>query len=421
MSSTPAAGIGGVRIDDLAAPRLPAQVTALRDQLAGVAASLSLTPERVTTTAVSEAGLDDFGDRGFLEPLSVLCTALREEGGLSPLGVVVFWAHLVRLLKDRLLIAEMLRPGGQPGPEPVSPPIVVAGLWRSGAARLASLLARDPHIRHLSHRDVVQPVPGEAGRFGARAGSTDPAYAGDIVAQALPRLGDLEEAHEHGPQPDLRLDALSFRSLHFETQTILPAYRDWYRAADQRPAYQFLRGVLQILGRTGDGTDPCLLAGPHHLGRMAALLETFPGAVMVVVHRDPVPLIAYAGLLGAYRMRLVCADVDPAAAGRYWADRIDGLLGAYAADRARLRPGRLVDITHAELARDPRAVLDKIYAAIGRPVPGQLQGPVPAAPTATPVLCAPAELGLDLPELNARHHGYREQFGVPAEDPGEIR
>ena len=72
-----------VTIDDLAEPRFPDEVKAIRAMMAEAAASLSLEPEELMAAARRETGLQDFGPTDFVGRLDVLCRALRTEAELN--------------------------------------------------------------------------------------------------------------------------------------------------------------------------------------------------------------------------------------------------------------------------------------------------------------------------------------------------
>ena len=70
-----------VRIDDLASPRFPVDVEAIRSAMTAMGADLHLEPDELLASAAEQTGLDNFGDPRFREPLAVLCAALRTEAG----------------------------------------------------------------------------------------------------------------------------------------------------------------------------------------------------------------------------------------------------------------------------------------------------------------------------------------------------
>src|SRR6185436_15672943 len=98
-----------IYIDDLASPRFPPDVEPIRSAMTAMGGDLHLEPDELLAAAVDQTGLDDFGDDRFRVPLGVLCTALVTEAGLSPAGVAGAWLQLVALLKNRLLVEDVVK------------------------------------------------------------------------------------------------------------------------------------------------------------------------------------------------------------------------------------------------------------------------------------------------------------------------
>ena len=97
-----------VRIDDYANPHFTDSVRAIRESVGPMAAELRLEAEPMMEQAVAESGLDDFGAPGFQERLDVWATAMRDEAGFAPFGVLSNHTFCVQLLKNRLLITDLL-------------------------------------------------------------------------------------------------------------------------------------------------------------------------------------------------------------------------------------------------------------------------------------------------------------------------
>jgi len=78
-------------------------------------------------SAVKAAGLDDFGAPDFTERLGVLLYGLREEAGLSPFGVVTSYSQLLQLVKNRLLIQNLLTQHPEVHEVRIHQPIIIGG------------------------------------------------------------------------------------------------------------------------------------------------------------------------------------------------------------------------------------------------------------------------------------------------------
>ena len=97
-----------VRLDDLAVPRFSPEAQQILDMMATMAADCPLDADALHAKASAETGLHDFGPDDYRERLEVYLAALREIDGLHGAGIVNFYAQLLQLLKNRLLLNDLL-------------------------------------------------------------------------------------------------------------------------------------------------------------------------------------------------------------------------------------------------------------------------------------------------------------------------
>jgi hypothetical protein len=124
----------------------------------------------VRTAAAEQTGLSSWGDGdggndgGFAGRLELLCRALRDEAGLSALGLAMTYESLVQTLRARLQLEDLIARHPEIEEVPVERPIVICGLPRTGTTHLHNLLAADPALRHLPYWESLEPVlpPDEA-------------------------------------------------------------------------------------------------------------------------------------------------------------------------------------------------------------------------------------------------------------------
>lgn len=81
----------------------------------------------------------------------------------------------------------------------------------------------------------------------------------------------------------------AFQSISWEAIANVPSYGAWWRAADDRPAYDYHRLVLQVL-QSGGVRGRWTLKSLHHALALDSLAATYPDARLVMLHRDPVAL-----------------------------------------------------------------------------------------------------------------------------------
>jgi hypothetical protein len=149
---------GGVRpspiaLDDLVEPRFDDAPRSVLDLSSGAGSAVTLDPFVPEDQARAQTGLDDFGPDGYPSRLDSLCRALPEEARLNDAGVLTQSRFLTGLLKNRLLIQNLLNRNPKIREEEVTAPIIICGLLRTGTTHL--------HNRPSADRRQRAPLLGE--------------------------------------------------------------------------------------------------------------------------------------------------------------------------------------------------------------------------------------------------------------------
>ena len=112
----------------------------------------------------------------------------------------------------------------------------------------------------------------------------------------------------------------------FSAMYDIPAYQSWFRQQDMEPAYKFHRQFLQHL-QYGRPARRFVLKAPAHMLAMEALFETYPDALVVQTHREPLEVLPSAASLTTVLRSTFSDFVDPAAIGhemtKYWGDAME--------------------------------------------------------------------------------------------------
>jgi hypothetical protein len=406
----------GIHIDDLADPQFTPEVAEILGAMAEMGAACPLDAEGLRRQARGETGLDDFGDRDYEERLDVLLAALREAPGLTDAGRLSFHSQVLQLLKNRLLLVDLL--AREPGVLDVelAPPIVIAGLPRTGTTHLHQLLAAGGTLRTLPYWESLEPVPlaSETGvEPDPRRTRTDAAVW--FMNEAMPLFPLMHEMTTDHVHEEIQLLAIDFSTMFFETLASVPAWADYYRAHDQTPHYRYLRTVLQALLHVRGG-GRWLLKSPQHLEQLPVLAEVFPGATVVVTHRDPAEVVVSLATMVAYTARMHASPVDPVRLGRWWADRVERMLAACVRDREALPADRSLDVRFDDFMVDNLATARRVLALAGEPVTPEVEAAM-AAYLATHrrgrlgrIDYRAEDVGLDLADLRARYAPYAARF-----------
>lgn len=403
-----------IAFEDLAAPVFPVAALPIRAGLAAYGATVALTPEALQATAVDRSGLTDFGDDGFRDRLSVLCDALATEAALSDAGRAVAFEQLTQHLVNRLRLQELLTRNPEILTVPIERPIVICGLPRTGTTHLHNMIAADPALRHLPYWESLEPVPapGEADPSARRARCAAGLELINTVMPEFRRMHDMTVDHAH---EEIQLLANDIGGMLFETTFHVPSYAAHYKAHDQAASYAYLKRTLQALQWLRGGSR-WVLKSPQHLEQFPALLATFPDAVFVVTHRDPVAVIQSMATMVCYAARMSCDRPDPVALTRYWVDRAADLLTGCVRDREVLPAGQSIDIRFDDFMADEEATLAAVYALAGQPFDDHTRAAMARFRADHPrgmyggVTHRPADLGLDVDRVAARLGDYHQRF-----------
>ena len=359
--------------------------------------------------ASERAGLSDFGDEDFREPLRRLLSSLDLEAKLNPGGRIAQRARIVDSLVTRLRVQDSVARHLEILAERIEAPIVVIGLPRTGTTLLQRLLASDPEANAVLWWECRSPAPwpGSPWRDGIDPRIANAHQQVRAILAAQPELASIHPWDPEGPDEEVLLLEHSFLSQVPESGANLPSYRAWLTDQDLAPAYDYLVRLLQFLqwqkresGRLRAGW---VLKSPCHLAYLDQLFRVFPDAHVVQTHRDPVRTLPSIASMYSSLWRLATDQVDEREVGRQCRERYAWALGRCLAVRRRLPRDRFLDVAYADVVSDPLAQVRRIYEFAERSF-------TPAAEAAL------EDFSRDHPREQRPPHAYTlQRFGYTAE------
>ncbi|MDP7723017.1 sulfotransferase [Mycobacterium sp. TY814] len=356
-----------VRLTDLAEPRFSAEAQPILDMMAALAPDCPLDAEALCAKASADTGLHDFGPADYRERLDVYLSALRDIDGLHPAGVVNFYGQLLQLLKNRLLLADLLRRHPEINDIELRSPVVIAGLPRTGTTHLHNLLASAPTFRTMPYWESNEPfpLPSETGTEpDPRRARMDVAVS--VINLVMPHFALMHEMTTDHVHEEIQLLANDFSTMLFETLAHVPAWRDYYQSHDQTPHYHYLATQLRAMQFLRGG-ERWLLKSPQHLEQVPVLNRVFPDSIVVFTHRDPVPVALSMVAMITYSARMHRAPVPVEEIAGYWIDRLEQMLNALVRDRDVIGPDRTVDVRFDDFMADELGTAERVYALAGEP------------------------------------------------------
>ncbi|WP_253866860.1 sulfotransferase family protein [Mycobacterium asiaticum] len=344
--------------------------------MAGLAADCPLDAEALHARASADTGLHDFGPADYRERLDVYLAALREIDGVHGAGVVNFYGQLLQLLKNRLLLADLLNRHPEINDIGLRSPVVIAGLPRTGTTHLHNLLAAPPTFRTMPYWESNEPfpLPAEAGQ------EPDPRrirmdMAVSVINLVMPHFALMHEMTTEHVHEEIQLLANDFSTMLFETLAHVPRWRDYYQAHDQTPHYEYLATQLKAMQFLRGG-QRWLLKSPQHLEQVPVLDRVFGDGIVVFTHRDPVPVALSMVAMITYSARMHRSPVPVRQIAGYWIDRLEQMLNALVRDRDTIGPDRSIDVRFDDFMADELGLAERVYALAGEPFTEAARGAV---------------------------------------------
>ncbi|ATL66897.1 sulfotransferase family protein [Nocardia terpenica] len=343
------------------------------------------TVDDLHASATKACGLVDFGPDDYLEALQVLLESYRRDADLTELGSKMHRYFLRGALVARALSETSWKAHPTYSETPVTRPIFVTGLPRTGTTALHRLLAADPRHQALEMWLTEYPQP----RPPRETWSENPIFqrieAGFTQHHVEnPEFMGLHYMSAAEVEECWQLLRQTVKSVSYECLAYLPTYSRWLRTRDWTDAYARHRRNLQLIGLGDDRR--WILKNPSHLFALDALLAVYPDALIIQTHRDPATVLAS-----------VCSLSDHAARG--WSHTFTGSrigetqlelwsrgLREFTVARARHDPAHFLDIDFDDLRADPLGTVETIYRAFDLEL-------TPAARTAMTALDAESRTG----------------------------
>jgi hypothetical protein len=389
---------------------------------------VSLDEADVLAEARAKAGGAAFEDESFREPLRVLLASLDREAQLNAIGRATQRARIVESLVMRLSFERHLREHPEILREELRVHFVIVGLARTGTTMLHRLISSDPRLHSARWWEVRSPAPfpGWDGR-GPDPRIADAHAQVKAILETMPVLAAIHPWDAEGPDEEIMLIEHTFLSHVPESGANLPTYRAWLDRQDLRPAYAYLKRLLQFLQwqkrRRGEEADGWVLKAPFHLSYLEELFETFPGARVIQTHRDPLDTVPSGASMYLALWGLAVDDPDPVEVGRQFLDRYSRALARALAVRDRMPPERFVDVDYRAVARDPVGEVKRIYAAARRALSPEAEAAMRAWVAKNPREHRPPheytreKFGLTKEQIESAFAAYRERFILGREAP----
>jgi hypothetical protein len=327
----------------------------------------------VLDDARARAGLDDFGDDRFLEPMRVLLTSLEHEAGLHAVGRVTMYERIVGSLVGRLSAQDYFNRHPEILEEEIVQPTVIVGLARTGSTMMHRLLAADPAVYSVRWWECRAPCPYPGSDWRREDPRIADAHAEvKAILEAAPELATIHPWDPEGPDEEIMLLEHAFLSGVPDAFCNVPSYRRFVIESDLRDGYAYTKRMLQFLQwqkkQAGHPAERWILKAPFHLGRIPQVVEAFPDAMFVQTHRDPIETTPSIASLYSATWRTNSAHVDQLVVGEQCLELWSWGISKCLADRDASYEDRFIDVLYEAARKDPMRSIESIYERLDRPL-----------------------------------------------------
>ncbi len=360
----------------------------------------------------SETGTTDFGPPDYLPGLKVLLQSMDYDPRFSERGRRYAWGMVVGVLKGRVEAIRSMAENPGFDANPITAPVVITGIPRTGTTALHRLLAVDPRFQGLQTWLLDTPMP----RPPRDTWQNYPAFQRSAaIIEARYREAPGKRAAHHIAAEEVHECCMVLRqgfvSNLWACGWSAASYDAWWQCQGEQAAYRHYYRCMQLIGST-EPDKRWLLKNPGHLDGLDQVFELFPDARVIQTHRDPARAIpSLCSLLmqlhpvmeeGRREQR---AQLMMARETAKWAKSV-----RLSEPVRRAHAGQILDVVHGDFHRDPMAVVERIYQFIGMEIGDELRGALAQRIAEKPEL-AHGEHRYDIADYGLSAEEVRERFG----------
>lgn len=328
---------------------------------------LPITADEMLALARKQTGIDLI-DEAALTPLPKLIESYNTDGQFTQEGAKGMHVRLMRILKNRLRMVRDLQAHPEILDIALKPPVIINAMARTGSTKMQKVLAATGDFNWLPNWKVLNPssLTGKPGEdVSARIADVEADEAWFDAASP-----DAKRAHSFAagePEEDSMLMAQSLISPTLTGYADADSYVLWTLEQGMEHQFLYLRDALKYLVWQGlaDAAKPFVLKSAMSYGFEDALLQAFPGAKLIMTHRDPLECIpSSCRLIELFNHAHSHKPIDYAARFEGMAWKMD----LHLAFRDARPDYPILDMSYGQVRASAVDLLDDIYAFVNHPL-----------------------------------------------------
>ena len=289
--------------------------------------------------------------------LDILISDYQNHSRLNDLGKFLVHKGLSKRLGIRLsmeMMSKNIPPFDQDGP------IFITGLPRSGTSFLFDLLHAHSYLRSPFTWEIFQANSIAKNKLQILIKKIRTQIELISINRLVPQLAKIHPMHQSYPEECQLITAYDLKSISFVYSANLPNYLKFISGSSFESSFRVHKNFLNALS-TKEDEIMWLLKDPCHIDHIEEILNSYPKARFIFIHRNPkfsMPSISNL----AYNLRLGYSDhVDPLLVGKqmlsYWQQASEKLLNS----RELIPEDQMIDIKFDQLIDDPIKTVHCIF------------------------------------------------------------
>lgn len=290
--------------------------------------------------------------------------AINKESNPNTFGSLAVKTLFERTVYQRLKIEQVLAENPEIEKTPITQPVFIIGMPRTGTTILHALMHED-----IAHRSPLAwecllpyPVPTHENFHDNESLKTVTKEFNQLF-KLVPDFKKKHHMEPDSPQECIGINALDFNTFQISAQVYVPSYMEWFfNEADRLSTMHFHKRFLQYLQSGGVKAQRWLLKSPVHLMRLTEIFEVYPDARIIMTHRHPSKVVASAASLISSVRSLYSDSENPVRSGIEQAETWSKYFNRFLEDRKNLnKEDQIIDLQFEDFVKDQIGTIKEIY------------------------------------------------------------
>ena len=287
------------------------------------------------------------------EPLNILLSSIKKNNKIKIFGHLPIHHQIKKRIKTRIKFEEFYKNNSF---KKVNSPLFITGLPRSGTSYLFSLLSLSSNYRSPTYWEIMHGIPEFKNSKNAHKAIRKTEIDLYLAKLLIPKLNQIHHIEATTPEECQQIATMSIKSFVYMCIADVPEYMEYLKESDFTDVFRLHKKFLQA---HQNDERKWLLKDPSHIGHIPEILEAYPDAKIINIHRDPSESIAsFCSLIENVRKPFI-KNIDKNKIGNTVIDYWGYILKKGIDDRQKINNQTIVDIFYKDFIKNPYGEIRK--------------------------------------------------------------